>query len=577
MNKKSTLMKVVKYIGNYKALLIISLLLSAVSVFFSLYIPVLAGNAIDCIISEGNVNFSSIKEYLIKIIIFAFFSALIQWIINSINNKISFNTVKDLRSDAINKINNLPLSYIDSHSIGDIVSRIISDADQIADGLLLGFSQFFTGIITILGTLIFMLKISWKITPIVVVLTPLSLFVARFIARNTHSMFQAQSKARGEQTAHIDETITNRKIISNYNAENEAIKNFDEYNEKFAKYSLKAIFFSSITNPSTRFVNNMIYAAVGLTGALCAIGGSITIGGLSCFLSYAGQYAKPFNEISGVVAELQNAIACAERIFEIIDSSPETPDKENAYVLKDAKGDISVKNVSFSYTPDQKLIENLNLNAPQGTQIAIVGPTGCGKTTIINLLMRFYDVNSGSISVDLQDIRDITRKSLRDNYGMVLQETWLKTGTVKDNIAMGKPDATIDEIIEAAKASHAHSFIKKLPNGYDTIISDEASGLSQGQKQLICIARVMLLMPPIVILDEATSSIDVRTELKIRKAFAKITKGKTSFIVAHRLSTIKNSDIILVMNNGKIIEQGNHEELMNKHGFYENLYNSRVQ
>jgi ATP-binding cassette, subfamily B, multidrug efflux pump len=577
MSKKSTLMKVVKYIGNYKALLIVSLLLSAVSVFFSLYIPVLAGNAIDCIISEGNVNFSSIKVYLLKIIIFAFLSALIQWIINSINNKISFNTVKDLRSDAINKINNLPLSYIDSHSIGDIVSRIISDADQIADGLLLGFSQFFTGIITILGTLIFMLKISWKITPIVVVLTPLSLFVARFIARNTHSMFQAQSKARGEQTAHIDETITNRKIISNYNAESEAIKNFDEYNEKFAKYSLKAIFFSSITNPSTRFVNNMIYAAVGLTGALCAIGGSITIGGLSCFLSYAGQYAKPFNEISGVVAELQNAIACAERIFEIIDSSPETPDKENAYVLKDAKGDISVKNVSFSYTPDQKLIENLSLNAPQGTQIAIVGPTGCGKTTIINLLMRFYDVNSGSISVDLQDIRDITRKSLRDNYGMVLQETWLKTGTVKDNIAMGKPDATMDEIIEAAKASHAHSFIKKLPNGYDTIISDEASGLSQGQKQLICIARVMLLMPPIVILDEATSSIDVRTELKIRKAFAKITKGKTSFIVAHRLSTIKNSDIILVMNNGKIIEQGNHEELMSKHGFYENLYNSRVQ
>ncbi len=577
MNKKSTLRKVVKYIGNYKSLLIISLLLSAVSVFFSLYIPVLAGNAIDCIISEGNVNFSSIKTFLIKIIIFAALSALIQWIINSINNKISFNTVKDLRSDAINKINNLPLSYIDSHSIGDIVSRIISDADQIADGLLLGFSQFFTGIITILGTLIFMLKISWKITPIVVVLTPLSLFVARFIARNTHSMFQAQSKARGEQTAHIDETITNRKIISNYNAENEAIKNFDEYNEKFAKYSLKAIFFSSITNPSTRFVNNMIYAAVGLTGALCAIGGSITIGGLSCFLSYAGQYAKPFNEISGVVAELQNAIACAERIFEIIDSSPEIPDKENAYVLKNAKGDISVKNVSFSYTPNQKLIEDLNLNAPQGTQIAIVGPTGCGKTTIINLLMRFYDVNSGSISVDLQDIRDITRKSLRDNYGMVLQETWLKTGTVKDNIAMGKPDATMDEIIEAAKASHAHSFIKKLPNGYDTIISDEASGLSQGQKQLICIARVMLLMPPIVILDEATSSIDVRTELKIRKAFAKITKGKTSFIVAHRLLTIKNSDIILVMNNGKIIEQGNHEELMSKHGFYENLYNSRVQ
>lgn len=577
MTKKQIVSKVIKYIGKYKYLLIISLILSVFCVGVSLYIPVLAGNAIDCIISKDSVNFDKIINYVFRIIILAICSALMQWIINTLNNKISFNTVKDLRNDAVSKITKLPLSYIDTHTSGEIVSRVISDADQLADGLLLGFTQFFTGVLTIIGTLAFMLKINWKITPVVVLLTPLSLFVARFIANKTHSKFQAQTKARGNQTAHIEETIYNAKTVRAYNYEQKSIEEFEKINDEFAKNSLKAIFYSSITNPSTRFVNNMIYAVVGFTGAMCVISPNIafTIGNLTCFLSYSGQYAKPFNEISGVIAELQNAIACAERILEIIDEK-EITEKPYASNISNAEGNIKISNLNFSYSNDKKLIENLNLDAPKCTQIAIVGPTGCGKTTVINLLMRFYDPDSGTITLDDVNIQDITRKSLRSNYGMVLQETWIKTGTVKENIAIGKPDATDEDIITAAKEAHAHSFIKRLPQGYDTVISDDISGLSQGQKQLLCIARIMLIMPPVVILDEATSSIDTRTELKIREAFAKITKGKTSFVVAHRLSTIKNSDIILVMNDGKIIEQGNHNELMAKHGFYEKLYNSRV-
>lgn len=571
---KNTIKKVLSCIGKYKYYLAASLLLSLVYVICTLYIPVLAGNAIDTLKDAEKINLLIVKYYVIKIAFLALLAAVVQWITNLLNNKIAFRTVEDLRSKAISKINRLPLSYIDKRPVGDIVSRIISDSDQIADGLLLGFTQFFTGIVTIAGTLIFMVKISLKITPVVVILTPLSLFVSRFIAKNTHSMFSAQSKARGTQTALIDEAVNNRKVISNYNYEKTVINDFDKVNDDFAKYSLKAIFFSSITNPSTRFVNNMIYAAVALTGALCAIGGSITIGGLTCFLSYAGQYAKPFNEISGVIAELQNALACAERLFEIIEAEPETDKSDN--LPAKTEGSIELKDVSFSYDKNIKLIEGLNISAEKDSKIAIVGPTGCGKTTVINLLMRFYDTDSGSISIDSMNIADYSRKSLRNKYGMVLQETWIKSGTIKENIALGKPDATDDEIIEAAKSANAHSFIKRLPKGYDTVINDGDSDLSAGQKQLICIARVMLLMPPMLILDEATSSIDVRTELKIRKAFDKISKGKTSFIVAHRLSTIKNSDIILVMKDGKVIEQGNHNELLAQHGFYETLYNSRV-
>ena len=574
--KKGTLKKVLHYVGRYKPHLAFSIILAAVSVAATLYIPVLAGRAIDNIIDERNVDFTALKPLLIGIGILAAVTALAQWIMNALNNKITFCVVRDIRNAAMRRIQILPLSYIDSHPAGETVSRIIADADQFADGLLMGFTQLFTGVITILGTIGFMLSINVKITLVVVLLTPLSLFVARFIARRTYSMFRAQSETRGEQTAFIEEKIGSQKVVKAFTREAKTLEEFDEINDRYAKRSLKAIFFSSITNPSTRFVNSVVYAAVGLTGALFAFKGAISVGGLTCFLSYANQYTKPFNEISGVVAELQNALACAERLFELVEQLPQSPDKADAVTLTDAKGNVAMQNVAFSYVKDRELIKNLNLNVKAGSRIAIVGPTGCGKTTLINLLMRFYDVDGGVIAVDGIDINDITRSSLRRSYGMVLQDTWLKDGTVRENIAMGKPDATDEEIIAAAKASHAHSFIKRMPQGYDTVISDENSGLSQGQKQLLCIARVMLCLPPMLILDEATSSIDTRTEIKIQQAFSRMMQGRTSFVVAHRLSTIKNSDLILVMKDGSIIEQGTHAELMEQNGFYAALYNSRL-
>ncbi len=574
--KKGTLKKVLHYVGRYKPHLAFSIILAAVSVAATLYIPVLAGRAIDNIIDERNVDFTALKPLLIGIGILAAVTALAQWIMNALNNKITFCVVRDIRNAAMRRIQILPLSYIDSHPAGETVSRIIADADQFADGLLMGFTQLFTGVITILGTIGFMLSINVKITLVVVLLTPLSLFVARFIARRTYSMFRAQSETRGEQTAFIEEKIGSQKVVKAFTREAKTLEEFDEINDRYAKRSLKAIFFSSITNPSTRFVNSVVYAAVGLTGALFAFKGAISVGGLTCFLSYANQYTKPFNEISGVVAELQNALACAERLFELVEQPPQSPDKADAVTLTDAKGNVAMQNVAFSYVKDRELIKNLNLNVKAGSRIAIVGPTGCGKTTLINLLMRFYDVDGGVIAVDGIDINDITRSSLRRSYGMVLQDTWLKDGTVRENIAMGKPDATDEEIIAAAKASHAHSFIKRMPQGYDTVISDENSGLSQGQKQLLCIARVMLCLPPMLILDEATSSIDTRTEIKIQQAFSRMMQGRTSFVVAHRLSTIKNSDLILVMKDGSIIEQGTHAELMEQNGFYAALYNSRL-
>ena len=545
--KKGTLKKVLHYVGRYKPHLAFSIILAAVSVAATLYIPVLAGRAIDNIVDERNVDFAALKPLLIGIGILAAVTALAQWIMNALNNKITFCVVRDIRNAAMRRIQILPLSYIDSHPAGETVSRIIADADQFADGLLMGFTQLFTGVITILGTIGFMLSINVKITLVVVLLTPLSLFVARFIARRTYSMFRAQSETRGEQTAFIEEKIGSQKVVKAFTREAKTLEEFDEINDRYAKRSLKAIFFSSITNPSTRFVNSVVYAAVGLTGALFAVKGAISVGGLTCFLSYANQYTKPFNEISGVVAELQNALACAERLFELVEQPPQSPEKADAVTLTDAKGNVAMQNVAFSYVKDRELIKNLNLNVKAGSRIAIVGPTGCGKTTLINLLMRFYDVDGGVIAVDGIDINDITRSSLRRSYGMVLQDTWLKDGTVRENIAMGKPDATDEEIIAAAKASHAHSFIKRMPQGYDTVISDENSGLSQGQKQLLCIARVMLCLPPMLILDEATSSIDTRTEIKIQQAFSRMMQGRTSFVVAHRLSTIKNSDLILVM------------------------------
>ena len=574
--KKGTLKKVLHYVGRYKPHLAISIILAAVSVAATLYIPVLAGRAIDNIVDERNVDFAALKPLLIGIGILAAVTALAQWIMNALNNKITFCVVRDIRNAAMRRIQILPLSYIDSHPAGETVSRIIADADQFADGLLMGFTQLFTGVITILGTIGFMLSINVRITLVVVLLTPLSLFVARFIARRTYSMFRAQSETRGEQTAFIEEKIGSQKVVKAFTREAKTLEEFDEINDRYAKRSLKAIFFSSITNPSTRFVNSVVYAAVGLTGALFAVKGAISVGGLTCFLSYANQYTKPFNEISGVVAELQNALACAERLFELVEQPPQSPDKADAVTLTDAKGNVAMQNVAFSYVKDRELIKNLNLNVKAGSRIAIVGPTGCGKTTLINLLMRFYDVDGGVIAVDGIDINDITRSSLRRSYGMVLQDTWLKDGTVRENIAMGKPDATDEEIIAAAKASHAHSFIKRMPQGYDTVISDENSGLSQGQKQLLCIARVMLCLPPMLILDEATSSIDTRTEIKIQQAFSRMMQGRTSFVVAHRLSTIKNSDLILVMKDGSIIEQGTHAELMEQNGFYAALYNSRL-
>ena len=567
----STLRRVLGAIGHYKFPVFMSLALAIASVALTLLIPVLAGEAIDQIADTG-VHFETILPILTRILICAAAASLIQWLMNEANNRVTFSVVRDLREQALKKIESLPLSYLDSHPHGEIVSRVIADADAFADGLLMGFTQLFTGVATILGTLGFMFARSALIAAVVVVITPLSLFVARFIARRTHDMFLLQSKTRGELTAYIDEHIGGAKVVKAYGREAKSLAEFDEINGRLEKCSLRATFFSSITNPATRFVNAVVYAGVGLTGALAALSGGMTVGALTCFLSYANQYTKPFNEISGVVTELQNAIACAARLLELIDAPAQMPEMDNAVTLKNVRGTVDLKDVCFSYTPGTRLIENFNLSVHPGERVAIVGPTGCGKTTLINLLMRFYDVDAGSVSVEGEDIRAVTRKSLRSSYGMVLQETWLKAGTIRENIAMGRPDATEEEIIEAAKAAHAHSFILRLPVGYDTVIGEDGGMLSQGQKQLLCIARVMLCLPPMLILDEATSSIDTRTELKIQSAFARMMQGRTSFIVAHRLSTIRSADMILVMRDGKVIEQGNHEQLLAQNGFYKELY-----
>lgn len=572
--KKGTFRKIIKRIGRYKYLLLLSVIFAAASALLSLYVPILIGRAIDCIVGKGNVDFDTIFALLVQVGATVGVSALLQWIMNTLNNRITFQVVRDIRNEAFSKLMILPLKFIDSNSHGDIVSRIIADVDQFADGLLLGFTQLFTGVVTILGTLVFMLTINPRITLVVVLLTPLSMLVAKFIASRTYSMFSLQSKTRGEQTAFIDEMVGNQKVVQAFAHEDENLEKFDEINERLEKCSLRAAFFSSLTNPSTRFINSLVYAGVALVGALSAVGGGITVGGLTCFLSYANQYAKPFNEISGVITELHNAVACADRVFELIDQPPQTSDAD-ASELSDVHGSVQLDNVSFSYTPERRLIENLNLSVKPGMRVAIVGPTGCGKTTLINLLMRFYDVDGGAISVDGNDIRRVTRRSLRRNFGMVLQETWLKTGTVRENISMGRPDATLDEVVAAAKAAHAHSFIKRLPNGYDTVIGEDGGSLSQGQRQLLCIARVMLCLPPMLILDEATSSIDTRTEQKIQRAFAEMMQGRTSFVVAHRLSTVRDADVILVMRDGNIVEQGNHDTLLAKNGLYAQLYNSQ--
>ena len=578
--QKGTIPKVWRYIRRYRLLLILSMLFAAATVAMTLYLPILIGDAIDLIVSPGHVDFPGIRSLLIKIGIIAGCTGLTQWLMNMLNNRITYHVIRDVRQEAFGKLQILPLSYLDAHPSGSILSRIIADVDQFADGLLMGFTQLFTGVVTILGTLLFMLSISWKITLAVVLLTPLSLFIARFIARRTYSMFRQQSQVRGEQTALIDEMIGNQKVVQAFSHQAESMEQFDEINDRLARCSLQATFFSSITNPATRFVNSVVYASVALTGALMCIstaGAAVpfTVGQLSCFLSYANQYTKPFNEISGVITELQNALACAARIFELIEETPQIPDPADAAELEHVAGNLSISDVSFSYVPDRKLIEHLNLTVKPGQRIAIVGPTGCGKTTVINLLMRFYDVDQGSISVEGKDIRNVTRHSLRSSYGMVLQETWLKAGTIRENICMGKPDATEEELLQASKAAHAHSFIKRLPQGYNTVIGEDGGSLSQGQKQLLCIARVMLCLPPMLILDEATSSIDTRTELKIQEAFSRMMQGRTSFIVAHRLSTIREADVILVMQDGHIIEQGNHDTLLAKNGFYANLYNSQ--
>lgn len=578
--QKGTLKKVLKYVQRHGFFMVLSILFAAITVALTLYTPILIGNAIDLIVGKGQVDFAGIAAILIKTGIIIGITALIQWLMNTINNRITYHVVRDIRNEAFRKIEILPLSYIDAHPYGDIVNRVIADADQFADGLLMGFTQLFTGIVTILGTLFFLFSISWQIAIVVVIVTPLSLFIARFIANRTYRMFRVQSETRGQQTAFIDEMIGNQKVVQAFSHEGEALEEFDRINDRLADCSLKATFYSSLTNPCTRFVNSVVYAGVALAGALICIAtaGAVnpfTIGQLSACLSYANQYTKPFNEISGVVTELQNALACASRLFELIEEEPQIPEPADAVNLADVKGSVELNDVSFSYVPDRKLIEGLNLSVKPGQRIAIVGPTGCGKTTIINLLMRFYDVNSGSITVEGTDIRNATRNSLRSSYGMVLQETWLRSGTIRDNIVMGKPDATDEEVIAAAKASHAHSFIKRLPQGYDTVITEDGGSLSQGQKQLLCITRVMLCLPPMLILDEATSSIDTRTEIKIQDSFAKMMNGRTSFIVAHRLSTIREADVILVMKDGHIIEQGNHEELLAKNGFYANLYNSQ--
>lgn len=571
----STLKKVLGRIARYRLNAVLSILLSAVYVGLSLYVPILAGRAIDNIIAPGSVDYAQIMLELTKIAVVAAIAALAQWLMNIINNSMTYNVVKDMRTEAFDRLMKLPLSYIDAHPYGETVSRIIADVDQFADGLLLGFSQLFTGILTIIGTLIFMLSVNAPITLAVVILTPLSLFVARFIARRTHSMFARQGEDRAEQTAFVEEMIGNQKVVQAFAHEQANEERFDVINKRLSESSLQAIFYSSITNPATRFINSLVYAAVGLTGAFAAVAGSITVGGLSAFLSYANQYTKPFNEISGVITEFQNALVCAERIFALIEEPTEEPDASDVRVLDHAEGIVQANAVAFSYAADRPLIKCLDLDVKSGERMAIVGPTGCGKTTLINLLMRFYDVNAGSISVDGTDIRNITRHSLRRNYGMVLQETWLKEGTIRDNIVMGKPDATEEEIIAAAKAAHSHGFITRLPKGYDTVIGEDGGSLSQGQKQLLCITRVMLCLPPMLILDEATSSIDTRTEQHIQHAFAQLMQGRTSFIVAHRLSTIKNADMILVMKDGDIIEKGKHDELVARGGFYAALYNSQ--
>lgn len=574
--QKETLVKVLKYIKPYRVVLALTIFMAFISVALTLYLPILTGDAVDMLSLIGTEEFwPGLFDILKKMAVVIILTALAQWFMSICNNKIVYGIIQDIREKAFRKLEILPLSYLDVHSHGDIVSRVVADVDQFADGLLIGFTQLFTGVITIIGTLGFMLSVNGWITAVVVVITPVSLLVASFIAKKTFSMFKLQSETRGEQTALINEMITNQKVVQAFNREDETLEKFDEINGRLEKCSLRAIFFSSLTNPCTRFVNSLVYMGVGLTGALAAIGGGLTVGQLTCFLSYANQYTKPFNEISGVVTELQNALACAARIFELIEEEPQIPDVQGARELTDVQGRVELSHVAFSYVPDRKLIEDLNLAVQPGQRIAIVGPTGCGKTTIINLLMRFYDVDQGAICVEGTDIREITRKSLRASYGMVLQDTWLKQGTIRDNITVGKPEATEEEIIAAAKASHAHSFIRRLPKGYDTVIGEDGGSLSQGQKQLLCITRVMLSLPPMLILDEATSSIDTRTEIKIQKAFAAMMEGRTSFIVAHRLSTIQNADVILVMKDGHIIEQGNHETLLKQNGFYAELYNSQ--
>ncbi len=577
-SNKDILKKVLDHIGKYKIFLLLSIVLAAISVILTLYIPILTGQAVDCILGPGAVDFDGIWAILKEMAVIIVITAAVQWLMNTCNNKIAYQVVRDVRDEAFKKLQILPLKYIDGHSHGDIVSRIIADVDQFSDGLLLGFTQLFTGVVTIIGTLIFMFSINVSTTAVVVILTPLSFFIAGFIAKRTFRMSKLQSETRGEQTALIDEMIGNEKVVKAFNHEPQVMEQFEEINGRLEKASVKAIFFSSLTNPCTRFVNSLVYAGVGILGAFLAIRGRISVGQLTSFLSYANQYTKPFNEISGVVTELQTALACAGRVFEFIEEEPQIPEAENAAVLSAPKGNIAMQNVNFSYNPEQKLIQDFNLEVKSGQRVAIVGPTGCGKTTVINLLMRFYDVNSGSIRIDGVDIRDMTRKSLRNSFGMVLQETWLHAGTIRENIVMGKPDATDEEVVAAAKAAHAHSFIKRLPMGYDTVITEDGGSLSQGQKQLLCITRVMLCLPPMLILDEATSSIDTRTEIKISQAFHTMMKGRTSFIVAHRLSTIREADIILVMKDGNIIEQGNHETLLNKeNGFYAKLYNSQFE
>jgi len=572
---KSTLGKVLRYIRKYYVFLIFSIMLAAVTVACTLYVPILTGNAIDLIIDKGLVDFTGITAIIKTMIAVILIGALAQWLMNVCNNKITYNVIRDIRTEAIRKLEILPLKYIDGHPYGDVVSRVIADVDQFSDGLLMGFTQLFTGIATIVGTFCFMLSVNVSITFVVVLITPVSFVVANFIAKKTFRMFRLQSEIRGEQTGLIDEMIGNQKVVQAFGRGEDATERFDEVNKRLQEASLRATFFSSITNPATRFVNSLVYTGVGITGAFAVVRGAMSVGQLSSFLSYANQYTKPFNEISGVVTEFQNAIACAQRVFTLIDEEPQIPEPEHAVHLTDIDGNVKVEDVSFSYLPGQHLIEDFNLEVKPGQRIAIVGPTGCGKTTLINLLMRFYDVNVGSIKVEDIDIREMTRKSLRAGYGMVLQETWLKTGTIRENIAMGRPDATEEEIVEAAKASHIHNYIRRLPKGYDTWITEDGGGLSQGQKQLLCIARVMLCRPPMLILDEATSSIDTRTEIKIQQAFAKLMEGRTTFIVAHRLSTIREADVILVMKDGKIIEQGNHEVLMKKEGFYHHLYESQ--